>query len=229
MHKQSFDHERLQLFDLNSMDQRTKISQLSHACKSPTITAHDKVYRFLVLYFYRTTDLKKKFDTDKFYEMHLISQWFQGCFLTKEAIFSGLYIQAASLIRQELELTTALKAASGKQGKEGKTPNVGNVLPKMKSSYKNLSEIMHLSRREIITELTAYQTNDAMLRPTNLPQYNEAAFLTLLGCRTIIMMQLANRLANEFDMDILDSELNLIKEAVKILEQEGVIKPTKHK
>lgn len=77
----------------------------------------------------------------------------QGIELVESAIAIAAYTQAATLIRQEIEAVEAARGLRQGQQKEGKTPRL-KALAHIGRSYGQLSSIAHLSRSELLIEIT---------------------------------------------------------------------------
>lgn len=77
----------------------------------------------------------------------------QGVELVETAIASAAYPQAATLVRQEIEAVEAGRGLRKGLQEEGKTPRL-KALCHIGRSYGQLSSIAHLSRSDMLTEIT---------------------------------------------------------------------------
>ena len=211
--------DELENFRNEQLENRYKIRSTSEALKSPIITAHDDAERICVQYFRRAVTLQKSFNPARSNEMHLIAQWLQGNSFTRQALYDGLYAQGASLLRQELEILTAIKEARGGRRKDGKTPNVGNAISEMRFIYGELSDIAHCSQQELVGWLTEYQN-----AVTSIPRFNEEAFLKLVGWRAIVSIKFFDELLFQFEAPTNEDDKRLIHSFVDTLTKCGVIK-----
>ncbi len=77
----------------------------------------------------------------------------QGAQLVETAIATAAYAQASTLVRQEIEAFEAVRGLRQGLQKEGQTPRL-KALCRIGKSYGQLSSITHLSRSEMLTEIT---------------------------------------------------------------------------
>ncbi len=130
-------------FETKQNNYRAKILEQSSSVQSDIIVAHDEIEFSTIAYFERVLPDNTKFPEEKEREMYLIAAWFKNVSLTRLALDNGFYYQAAALIRQELELVTAINDLQKGNFKQGHTPNVGNNFPNLQTLYKNLSSTVH--------------------------------------------------------------------------------------
>jgi hypothetical protein len=156
-----------------------------------------------------------------------------GLSLVEDAIFGGYPIQAAALVRQELEAIAALVEIEANTRRDKVTPNIRglNVHGRI---YGTLSQITHLADNEWVRRLIAYE------EPPNLgglpanateawsisPRYSESLFSTL-GIHVFLVLhfteQQALHMKDLHDLDETPEEVAYAEASLKILADEGVV------
>lgn len=91
--------------------------------------------------------------TEKTHRFAIHAATIQGIHLIKAAISTASYVQAASLIRQEIEAVEACRGLRQGKQKEGNTPRV-KALRHLGADYGRLSEIAHHSKSKILLYFT---------------------------------------------------------------------------
>ncbi|WP_018233469.1 hypothetical protein [Thioalkalivibrio thiocyanodenitrificans] len=85
----------------------------------------------------------------------LIASFIQGINIVECAISEGYYIQAAALIRQELETIAALEELKKGTRVLRRTPNVGHVPWALATLYGDLSKAAHAADHDVLQDILA--------------------------------------------------------------------------
>ncbi|GLK81759.1 hypothetical protein [Methylopila turkensis] len=157
----------------------------------------------------------------------LISHFLQGINLCEEAIVEGLYVQAATLLRQEHEIISAVQELGIDRRKDGKTPHATvGVLKNMGRVYGELSGAAHVSHAQLLHDMVEMTRGD-LRWPSAFPVYHRdlARNLYSLHVGYIVLM---GRLASEINEAIglggaSDDEQTMMGLAISILHKEGLI------
>lgn len=156
-----------------------------------------------------------------------------GLSLVEDAIFGGYPIQAAALVRQELEAIAALVEIESSTRRDKVTPNI-KVLNVHGRIYGTLSQITHLADNEWVRRLVAYEEppnlGDLPANETEAwsisPKYSESLSSTL-GIHIFLMLHLTEQQAlhmkDLYDLDETPEEAAYAEMALKILVDEGVV------
>ncbi|MCR8927459.1 hypothetical protein NLI92_002843 [Priestia megaterium] len=168
----------------------------------------------------------------------LIASFIQGIEITEGAINKGLYPQAATLLKQELETLAAIDEVKRGKRKDGVTPKVkfGNVSWNLNIQYGPLNELAHVSVRDILNVLYNGKFDDVIgdaIPVSVLPIYNQEASLRLYTLHVSFLIQLIG-LMNELHLEqygisYLFEEEQMTMDAIGILEREGLIKKLRKK
>lgn len=160
----------------------------------------------------------------------VIVSFVQGIPICEEAIREGLYVQAAALVRQELETVAAIEEEVEDVREDGETPNVKHVPWEMNRLYGELSAATHVSDHGYLAEIyRAEERGDA--RPVSVvPTYRDGAARNLYAIYVGLLIQVAMHLHEvqveaygEEEGELEEFELLMIMRAVDILNEEGLL------
>jgi hypothetical protein len=160
----------------------------------------------------------------------LIVSFIQGIPICEEAISEGLYVQAAALVRQELETVAAIEEVIENVREDGKTPNVKHVPWQMNRLYGELNTATHVSDHRYLAEIyRAEERGDA--KPVSvIPTYREGAARNLYAIHVGLLIQVAMHLHEvqveaygEDEGGLKEYELMMIMRAADILNEEGLL------
>lgn len=85
----------------------------------------------------------------------LIAAFIQGINIVECSISEGYYIQAAALVRQELEMIAALEELKRGRRVNRKTPNVGHLPWSLGMTYGDLSKAAHAADHDVLQDILA--------------------------------------------------------------------------
>lgn len=106
----------------------------------------------------------------------LIAGFVQGLNIVECAITEGCYVQAAALLRQELETVAALEELKAGIRRDKTTPNVGHVPWSLATLYGDLSAAAHAARHNFLQQILDPQDADL---PENTTAVRLFQFFTL--------------------------------------------------
>jgi len=156
-----------------------------------------------------------------------------GLSLVEGAIFGGYPIQAAALVRQELEAIAALVEIESSTRRDKVTPNI-KVLNVHGRIYGTLSQITHFADNKWVRRLIAYDVppnlGDLSATATEAwcisPRYSESLSSTL-GIHVFLMLHFTEHQALHMkdlhDLDETPEEAAYAEAALKILVDKGVV------
>jgi hypothetical protein len=137
------------------------------------------------------------------HRMVLIISFLQGIPLCYEAIGNGLYVQAAAVLRQEMETVAALGEArrTGQVKKikgKGQQVGKGNIAWQMNRLHGGLSSATHLTDPLLLDGLyrSAARPEEGFTgRPVRLmPQYSKVDSINLWACQAGLILQLCGEI-----------------------------------
>jgi len=160
----------------------------------------------------------------------LIASFLQGISICEEAITEGLYIQAAALVRQELETLAAIEEVVEGIREDQETPNVKHLPWKMNRLYGELSIATHVSEHGYLAQI--YRSSaEGDARPVSvIPTYRRGAGRNLYAIHICVLVQIALHL-HILQCEAYDSaesglkgyEYSTLLAAVNNMEAEGVL------
>ena len=158
----------------------------------------------------------------------LIASFIQGINLSETAISEGYYLQAAALIRQEMETIAALEELKKGIRQDSRTPNVSNVPWGLGRLYGDLSKAAHAADHGFLqglllpkgVELPAETTAVTMVQTPD----PELAW-RLYGLHVALLLLLAVHVNDHSELvgteGLVKSEVQAISTAQQILIDEG--------
>jgi hypothetical protein len=160
----------------------------------------------------------------------LSAQFIQGIEVCEVCIVEGLYIQAAALLKQEVESIEALYEYSQGTRKRGKTPRVSGRLKGFGRTYGELNDLAHVSKNDILQSVLHYESSKYS-GPSISPVYNSELTKKFYATHIYLIVELsrANSLLFDevFSESLNEEEMSLIFGALKILIEGGHFKPVK--
>jgi len=172
----------------------------------------------------------KQFDEltgDPAQQLDLITHFIHGINLCEIAIVEGLYTQAATLLRQEHELISAVQELGISKRKDGKTPHatVGR-LKNMGKIYGELSGAAHASQSQLMRDIVATEIGDRK-GPSVVPLFHRELARNLYALHVSYICQMAfitDGVHGTLGIgNLLEEEKSLLDAATKILLDEGLI------
>ena len=162
----------------------------------------------------------------------ILAGFITGLTLVEHAILGGYNVQAAALVRQELEAIAALQEIRLSSRKDGRTPNVRHVPSVPGGVYGDLSNAAHFSDAATLQELTAYcgvrvevpgPTAVWLLSPQHRAGWTHRVFAT----HVLLLLHFAEHQADHYyesyGVQSTNEEARAIEQAIALLRQAGMI------
>ena len=128
-----------------------------------------------------------------------------GLDLCEGAIAEGRYLQAAALVRQELETLAQLKILRSGRRYEGRAPKVGVLEESVRRLMDDLSAATHLSKADIVRSATAWDLTgrevpepDSTVGTRHFPQLDNTLARRLFSLHLVGLMHVVG----EFSLDL---------------------------
>lgn len=160
-------------------------------------------------------------------QLDLITHFMHGINLCEIAIVEGLYAQAATLLRQEHELISAVQELGVSKRKDGKTPHatIGR-LKNMGKVYGELSGAAHVSQSRLMHDIIATEMGDRR-GPSVVPLFHRELARNLYALHVSYICQMtfiADEVHGALGIgNLIGEEKSLLVVATKILHDEGLI------
>lgn len=160
-------------------------------------------------------------------QINLLSHFMQGINLCEEAIVEGLYLQAATLLRQEHEIVSAVQELGINKRKDGKTPHATiGVLKNMGKVYGDLSGAAHASQSALLHDIIEMEQGE-LRGPSAFPIYHQDLARNLYSLHVCYIVMIG-RLTSEIHDGIglsgaTEDEEKMFYLAMATLEGEGLI------
>lgn len=160
-------------------------------------------------------------------QLDLIAHFIQGIDLCEVSTVQGLYVQAASLLRQEHELISAAQEAGAGLRKDGRTPHATfGILKNMGRVYGELSGAAHVSQASLLRGVIAEERSE-MKGPSIFPLYHRELARNLYALHVsyiVFMAWVAGDVNEALGLGGLsDDEMKLLSSSLGVLADEGLI------
>lgn len=126
------------------------IREQSKNCYGQLLEAHMQIVGAISSAVKRRDGERAVIVDDSQQQIVLIAVFIQGINIVESSISEGYYIQAAALIRQELEIIAALEELKVGKRVAGKTPNVGHSPWSLATLYGDLSSATHAADHDML-------------------------------------------------------------------------------
>lgn len=175
----------------------------------------------------RSAGAKIKEDADVSQKLNLISHFLQSINLCEVAVVEGLYVQAATLLRHEHEIISAVQELGVGKRKDGKTPHATiGVLKNMGRAYGELSGAAHVSQSVLLHSIIEMEKGE-LRGPSAFPIYHRELARNLYAlhvCYIALMARLAGEVNYEIGLGGLSSdEEEMVVLSMATLHKEGLI------
>jgi len=124
----------------------------------------------------------------------IIAAFIQGINIVECSISEGYYIQAAALIRQELEMIAALEELKKGERVDKKTPNVRHVPWSLATLYGDLSQATHAADHDVLQSILVPDKSSLPVDTTGVimvQQFKDQLSWRLYGVHVALLIQLA--------------------------------------
>jgi hypothetical protein len=175
----------------------------------------------------RSAGAKIMEDPDVSQQLNLISHFLQSINLCEVAVVEGLYLQAATLLRQEHEIISAVQELGVGKRKDGKTPHATiGVLKNMGKAYGELSGAAHVSQSVLLHSIIEMEKGE-LRGPSAFPIYHRELARNLYAlhvCYIVLMARIAGEVNEVIGLSGLsEDEEKMVVLAMSTLHEEGLI------
>lgn len=175
----------------------------------------------------RSAGKKIKEDPKASQQINLLSHFMQGIHLCEEAIVEGLYVQAATLLRQEHEIISAIQELGIDRRKDGKTPHATiGILKNMGKVYGDLSGAAHVSQSQLLHDIVEMEREE-LRGPSAFPIYRKDLARNLYSlhvCYIVLVGRLTSTIHDALGLGgASEDEEKMMVLAIATLEEEGLI------
>ncbi len=163
----------------------------------------------------------------------LFASFVIGIEACENAIAEGRYLQASTLLRQEMETLAQLMAVRAGTRKEEKCPNVGVLEKSLKCLYGELSAAAHVSKHGVVRAATAWDIcGDDLPGPTSgtryFPVFDESWARRSFGLHLMLIIWVITELSIDLDGRhsgdrFTEREAEAIQLAQMLMGAEGII------
>lgn len=157
----------------------------------------------------------------------LIASFVQGIDTVETSISEGFYVQAAALLKQELETIAALAEVRTGKRQDQKTPNVGAVPWSLGQLYGSLNEAAHVAEAKVLQAIVGMkQIGDAV--PVAMePIYQKETANNLYSLHVALLALLAAELdslhVDLYGIGLDDGEKRALLIAIEFLIADGFL------
>jgi hypothetical protein len=117
----------------------------------------------------------------------LLASFVQGIDLCESAVSEGFYLQAAALLKQELETISAIEELKQGCRKDGRTPNVAYAPWSLGTLYGVLNDAAHVGKGAVLQSVLAMAPREAARPVAMTPQFNPNFAKQLFGVHTALL------------------------------------------
>lgn len=182
----------------------------------------------------RVNEIPFEFDQRTEHIDGLCAAFVIGMPVCKDTIERGAYIQALTLLRQEMELLAQIKHVKAGTHKPKSAPNLKELEETIRRLYNNLSEVAHVSTPEVVFMATFMDLSGDQAYPEGTSGTRYFPAFDYLICRRAfalhilllshIRTEMAENFTNRLGQNPLtDAEVDAINVALWLLEEEGMI------
>lgn len=159
----------------------------------------------------------------------IIAAFVVGLSVCEDAILEARYVQSSALLRQELEMLALLSALRAGEPPKGKTPNVARLTEDLRRLYSSLTNMTHLTDRDLIGDLHSILVDTDAPGDTRFtrqfPVASASGAQRQFSLQIMVILKLIEEL--NFDMqrcgiDLAANEIQACNKAMDILVQEGM-------
>lgn len=155
----------------------------------------------------------------------LFASFIQGMDLGEVAISEGLYLQAAALLKQQMETVAAMNELAKGTRTDKKTPNVSILLWKLNVHYGYIQGAAHMSNNALLRDFYQTEARGSAVPVSVTPRYSRQAALYLHTLEVGVLVQFAvavgDLLREMYGESWIDEELKFLLQVMQILEDEG--------
>jgi len=209
------------------IEQGSEIREHSKRAYNQLLDAHLLAMGALGHAVMRQVDKAGKADTSIDQRFNLFASFAQGVPFCELAISEGLYVQAATLLKQEMETVAAIEECQLDRRIDGKTPNVKNTLWNIARSYGDLNRAAHVADSQVLHHCFQIKGSSGNIGASLVPVFNAetARSLYALHVALIVLASIElNELYEEaYGTGLTLEEMSCAIGAVRLLSAEGFL------
>jgi hypothetical protein len=157
----------------NQLETRVGIRERWKADAGDLIDAHQFAFSIVANEVLKKEGIPAKGSKSIDERLSLIASFVQGVDICETTISEALYVQASTLLKQELETIAAIDELAQERRKDRRTPNVGNSrFPWMRDVYGDLNAAAHVGDAEVLRGLVSRRISKEVAGAALHPIYN---------------------------------------------------------
>lgn len=151
----------------------------------------------------------------------LTASFVQGIDACEVSISEGLYVQAANLLKQEMETVSATIEFREGTRKKKKSANVKNLPWGLATLFGRMNDAAHVADNELLNGIISSRRSAEIVGATTSPQYNEELAFMLYGLQVSLMMlnalEISILLQEMYDDQMSEDEARILINAFQML------------
>jgi hypothetical protein len=157
--------------------------------------------------------------------LSLYASFIQGIEFVETAITEGLYVQAATLLKQQMETVAAMNELAKGTRQDGRTPNVKHLLWQMNRHYDSINDAAHVGKRDLLRGFYQADAQGDAVPASVMPRFSATAARYLytleVGLLVGFVVAVGDLLQEMYGESWTDEERRFLFRAVDVLEREG--------
>jgi hypothetical protein len=178
------------------VDIRQRIREQWKLDAGDLLELHQMAFSIVAKQVFRKQGIPGKTSANIDARLSLIVAFIHGVDICETAISEGLYLQAATLLKQEMETVTALDELLTDRRRNRRTPNVGNARFRwMKEVYNELNSAAHVADRDVLKGVVSRRSSPDLVGACLHPPYNKGVTFYMYGLQILLITILALQIA----------------------------------
>ena len=168
--------------------------------------------------------------------LSLIASFIQGIDICEVSISESMYIQAAAILKQEIETISAILECQKGCRKEGNVPQIGFLPLTMRINYGRFNDIAHVGKSDVLSAYlcdprTQYKDSDKSAISLT-PVFDADASTTMYGIHISLCLKLVDEMCILFSemyqsFFLSDEIISVLGSTMQILLDYGFVQETK--
>ena len=157
----------------------------------------------------------------------LLASFVQGIDLCESSISEGLYLQAAALLKQELETIAAIEEVKVGRRQDGRSPNVAYAPWSLGQLYGALNDAAHVGNGGVLQSVLGLVPQGDVSAVAMVPKFSSEIARKLFGLHVALVTwacwELDSLHKDLYGEGLVQSEYEMISFALRALQDEGVL------
>lgn len=203
--------------------------ELSHTACGDLLKAHILVTGALGSCLLRMNGLRARVTPQSLDRDAVLAAFIVGLSVCDDAILEARYVQSAALLRQELEMLALLKTLQEGVPPKGKAPNIRHLSPDLKRIYSSLTEMTHLTDRDLLGDLHSIveetETPGDTRFTRQFPVADGRTARRLITLQTLVMVQAIEEISVDMarlGLSLTEPEIVACNKAMEIMVEQGM-------